>query len=141
MSKTLLKIFIVFAAMFSFISCDNFDKESDYTFKYVLDYILKDKDDLEPLKAYFMERIDFETQIKMHGKQSEVITKVANDFHKMCQEKFTNKEVEALLPNDNDGVALNLVMLIGSGYTPVAQIIWLHNSENDSTGDITPSSE
>ena len=131
MSKLILRIFVAISCLLAFSSCNNIDKEAEYSFRYTLEYRLSKEADVKPLTDFFKERIDFESVKTYFGTQSETIIKASNDFIKMCELKLTNEEVEALLPSDNDAVALNLMMIIGSGYSPVAQIIWNHKSETD----------
>ena len=129
MSKLLIKIFVALAALLNLVSCNNYDKEGEYTFRYVLEYRMQTKEDVEPLTQYFKNKLDFETPITMKGKQSEVIQLAAEQFFKLCQEKFTKEEVESYLPNEYDAVALNLVMVVGSGFSYISQIYWVNDPD------------
>jgi len=141
MSRFLIKLFLVLGGLLSLASCDNWDKEDTYTFRYTLDYQMMEKEDIDPLEKYFEDRVDFKTPIQIFGTRTEAINKAQDDFLDFCGKTFTNEEVEALLPNEYDACAFNLVLVVGTGYTNLANVVWYHKDPSDGTEESSVTSE
>lgn len=129
MRNTILKLFIIFSAVFSFNACE-FEQEKTYSFAYSLMWALEKEESEEPIKKYFEDRLDFKNTFSFTGRQADVMALANERFINEVEANINHDEVLDLL-GEKDIVELDLYMIFDKGKSVISAISWYHTDETE----------